>query len=118
VQPRVKVWLEEDGRLVMSEYRLRLLAHVAECGSLTEAATRMGLSYRRAWGKVKELEQNLGVTLVESVHGGAGGGGSALTPAGRMLLDRYAAFLARAEAAINDVYADVFGGPGRGPSST
>ena len=30
MQPRVKLWLERDGRIVMSDYRLRLLRLVAE----------------------------------------------------------------------------------------
>src|SRR5437762_1782841 len=70
MEPRVKLWLERNGRIVMSEYRLRLLALVAETGSLAEAAEQMGLSYRRAWGKIKELERNLDLPLVESAAGG------------------------------------------------
>ncbi len=57
--------------------------HVAETGSLAEAARRMGLSYRRAWGKISEIETNLGVRLVETEVGGAGGGSTHLTPVGR-----------------------------------
>jgi molybdate transport system regulatory protein len=109
VQPRVKLWLERDGRIVMSDYRLRLLQLVAETGSLADAAQRMDLSYRRAWGKVKELERNLGVPLVHSVPGGAGGGHSEITPEGLDLLRRYAEFHRRAAEAVQQAYDDAFG---------
>lgn len=108
MQPRVKLWLEQDGRIVMSDYRLRLLRLVAETGSLAEAAHRMQLSYRRAWGKIKELEQNLQLPLVQSAVGGAGGGHTTITPEGRALLLRYADFQERAEQAVAAAYTSVF----------
>ena len=92
LEPRIKLWVEKDGRLVLSDYRVQLLRAVGETGSLTEAAQRMGLSYRRAWGKVREIERNLGVTLVQSEAGGAGGGGSRLTPQGERLVALYQRF--------------------------
>ncbi len=117
VQPRIKLWLERDGRIVMSDYRLRLLELVAETGSLGEAAARMGLSYRRAWGKVKELERNLDLPLVQSAVGGAGGGHTEITPEGRELLRRYADFRSRAEAAVQEAYRVTFGEKSGAPRS-
>ena len=110
MEPRVKLWLERDGRIVMSDYRLRLLSLVAETGSLAEAAQRMGLSYRRAWGKIKELERNLGLPLVQSAVGGPGGGHTQITPEGRDLLHRYADFQRRVEDAVQRAYAAAFVG--------
>jgi molybdate transport system regulatory protein len=109
MEPRVKLWLERDGRIVMSDYRLRLLALVEESGSLADAAERMGLSYRRAWGKIKELERNLGLPLVQSVVGGAGGGHTQISAEGRDLLRRYAEFQQRAEDAVREAYTAAFG---------
>lgn len=86
--PRVKLWLEKDGQLVFSEYRARLLRLIKETGSLAEAAQAMSLSYRRAWGKLREIETNLGEPLVHSARGGGGGGRSGLTARGeRMLME-------------------------------
>jgi molybdate transport system regulatory protein len=76
LEPRIKLWVEKDGLIVLSDYRVQLLHHVAETGSLAQAAERMELSYRRAWGKIREIEGNLGLKLIESEAGGAGGGGS------------------------------------------
>lgn len=117
VRSRVKLWLEQDGKLVMSDYRLRLLRLVMETGSLAESASRLGLSYRRAWGKIKELEANLGVPLLQSAAGGARGGGSTVTPQGRDLLERYAAFQSRAEAAVETIYRESFGEGLHAPAS-
>ncbi|WP_322795253.1 winged helix-turn-helix domain-containing protein [Tepidiforma sp.] len=114
--PRAKLWLESEGRLVMSDYRLRLLQLIGESGSLAAAAAAMGLSYRRAWGKIKELEANLGYPLVRSEVGGAGGGHTALTPEGQALLAAYARFRDRVEAAVRQAFDDELGSLTRGPS--
>ena len=91
--PRLKVWVESgNGKIVLSDYRVRLLEAVARTGSLADAATAMGLSYRRAWGKVREIEANLGVKLVQSVVGGPGGGSTHLTPAAERLVAHYHRF--------------------------
>ena len=96
-EPHQKLWIETDGQLVMSDYRVRLLELVAETGSLAEAASALGLSYRRAWGKVKEVEANLGRSLVRSEVGGAGGGRTALTPEAEELVAAYRRFQERVE---------------------
>lgn len=104
VSPRQKLWLERNGRLVMSDYRLRLLELVAESGSLAHAATVLGLSYRRAWGKVKEIEANLGFELVHSEVGGAGGGHTTLTPNGQALVAAYRRFQQGLDAALREAF--------------
>ena len=102
--PRQKLWIETDGQLVMSDYRVRLLELVAETGSLAEAASALGLSYRRAWGKVKEIEANLGRSLVQSEVGGAGGGRTTLTPDAEALVAAYRRFQERVERDIEGAY--------------
>jgi molybdate transport system regulatory protein len=108
VEPRLKLWIERDGLLALSDYRVRLLAYVAETGSLSRAAALMRLSYRRAWGKIKEIEENLGVSLVVSEAGGAGGGHTRLTAEGARLVAQYEDFHARMEAALTREYAAAF----------
>jgi molybdate transport system regulatory protein len=109
MRPRQKLWIEKDGRLVMSDYRLRLLLVVEETGSLARAAAAMGLSYRRAWGKVKELEGNLGLALVRSEVGGAGGGHTVLTEEGTALVRAYQRFQARLGEALATVFDEELG---------
>lgn len=38
--PRTKLWLEIDGRIALSDWRVRLLEAVGETGSLKAAAAR------------------------------------------------------------------------------
>ncbi|MBI5289015.1 MAG: LysR family transcriptional regulator [Chloroflexi bacterium] len=109
MEPRAKVWLEQDGKLVLSDYRVQLLRLIEESGSLSDAAQAMGLSYRRAWGKVKEIEHNLGVKLLESAAGGPGGGGSRLTPEARRLVEQYDRFRKAAEADLEQDFRQTFG---------
>ena len=107
--PRQKMRLEHDGKLVMSDYRLRLLELIAETGSLAQAAAAMNLSYRRAWGKVKELEANLGIHLVESEVGGAGGGHTVLSPQAAELVASYARFVSRMSEALEEAFQSELG---------
>jgi len=78
--------------LVFSDWRIDLLAAVEETGSLAAAAERLGVHYRRAWGKVKEMEERLGVPLIVTQSGGVGGGGAYLTPQAKEYIRRYKKF--------------------------
>lgn len=108
--PRAKLWLEHDGKLVMSDYRVRILEIIADTGSLAKAASEMKLSYRRAWGKVKEMEENLGYPLVHSEVGGAGGGHTTLTLEGERFVTAYRRFRDRVTAAVEAAFREEFDG--------
>jgi len=109
MRARLKVWVEENEGLVLSDYRARMLGLIDETGSLADAAARLGISYRRAWGKLKEIEANLGVKLVESTAGGSGGGHTCLTGAGRDMVERYNRFRARLSALAEREFEECFG---------
>lgn len=67
-----------------------LLEAIDETASLTAAAQRFGMSYKRGWSLVQELNRNFSEPLVETEKGGAGGGGGArLTKLGHYVLKRY-----------------------------
>jgi molybdate transport system regulatory protein len=68
--------------------RADLMELIAETGSISEAARRMGMSYKRAWGLVQALNDGFGAPLVETARGGKEQG-AALTAAGREVLERY-----------------------------
>jgi molybdate transport system regulatory protein len=107
MEPKVKIWVEKGGGVALSGYRVRLLKLVADTGSLAEAARRMGLSYRRAWGKIREMEENLGLRLVESEPGGPGGGRSRLTSQARKMVELYPLFEAAATADVNREFDEI-----------
>ena len=68
--------------------RADLMELIAETGSISDAAKRMGMSYKRAWGLVQVLNEGFGAPLVEASRGGNAQGAS-LTEAGREVLERY-----------------------------
>jgi molybdate transport system regulatory protein len=76
-----------------------LLAHIRETGSIAAAGRRMGMSYRRAWSLVDEMNAAFAAPLVHSARGGSGGGGAALTAEGDEVLRLYRAILAAAATA-------------------
>ncbi len=78
-----------------------LLEAIAKTASLTAAAQRFGMSYKRSWSLVQELNRHFSGPLVETEKGGAGGGGGAkLTTLGELVLTRYRRMEADAGKAI------------------
>ena len=69
--------------------KIALLEAIRDTRSITAAAKSMGMSYRRAWVLVDELNGSLASAAVESAIGGERGGGSTLTELGRELVDVY-----------------------------
>ena len=84
-----KVWLERDGRVALSGWRIALLEAVHESGSLAAAAARLGVPYRTAWYKLREIEQQLGVRLLDTQSGGPDGGHTTLTPGAVDIVRRF-----------------------------
>ncbi len=69
--------------------KIALLEAIRDTRSITAAAKSMGMSYRRAWVLVDELNGSLASAAVESAIGGEHGGGSTLTALGLELVDVY-----------------------------
>jgi molybdenum ABC transporter molybdate-binding protein len=85
----VRVWVERKGRAVLGEGRAELLAAIDSERSITKAAKAAGMSYRRAWNMIQEVNTAAAETLVEAAVGGPLGGGARLTPHGRLALEVY-----------------------------
>ena len=80
-----------------------LLEAIGRTASLTAAAAGLGMSYKRSWILVREMNAAFSEPLVETEKGGTGGGGAArLTPLGRKVLARYRSMQHDAEHAIAD----------------
>jgi molybdate transport system regulatory protein len=89
--PRVKMWLECDGRYAFGLGLSEILLAVHKVGSIKRAAAALGKSYRYIWGRIKEAEQALGQQLVETQVGGKDAQRSTLTPPARELADAFLA---------------------------
>ncbi|WP_300164662.1 LysR family transcriptional regulator [Solidesulfovibrio sp.] len=62
---RLHLWLETRDGMMLGLGRIQLLELVEELGSLNKAAAAMGMSYRAAWGRMKQTETVIGDPLVE-----------------------------------------------------
>jgi molybdate transport system regulatory protein len=76
-------------RLVLGPGKAELLAGIAGTGSIAAAGRAMGMSYKRAWSLVEEMNTAFRSPLVVSARGGAGGGGAVLTETGFVVLTAY-----------------------------
>ena len=104
-----KIWIEAGGRLVFSDGRLALLEAVEEQGSLSQAARRLNMSYRAAWGLLKVTEATLGVKLLDVAIGGVNGGGATLTPEAKELVRRFRRVKTRVNRVADRTFARAFG---------
>jgi len=104
---RYKLWLSAvSGEGIIGESKYLLLRKIEELGSLKAAAEYLGVSYRKAWGDIKQAEELLGYDLTEKHRGGVGGGKSDLTQRAKNLLEAYDALHKKMDSAIEDAYAD------------
>jgi molybdate transport system regulatory protein len=83
---KYKIWLEKNGKVVFGHGREKLFQAIDECHSLNAAAKKLNMSYRAAWGRLRASEERLGVKLVESDTAKKG---MTLTPAAKVLLDKF-----------------------------
>jgi molybdate transport system regulatory protein len=93
-EPRLRILLGES--IALGPGKARLLAEIAATGSISAAARAMGMSYRRAWLLVAEMNRVFRAPLVEAGPGGKRGGGARITELGRDALARYRAMEAKA----------------------
>lgn len=87
-----------DGAM-MGPGKAELLERIRDTGSIAAAGRQMGMSYKRAWMLVEEMNAAFAEPLVASARGGAGGGGARLTEAGADVLRLYREVLMQAERA-------------------
>ncbi len=79
---------------------IALLRAVRDEGSISAAARRLEMSYRRAWLLLEQTAAALGAPVVETSIGGAARGGATLSEAGARLVALYERVEADANAAV------------------
>ena len=69
--------------------KIALLEAIRDTGSISAAARKLGMSYRRAWVLVDDLNRRLSKSVVLAAPGGKHGGGTMLSPTGHKLVGLY-----------------------------
>jgi len=85
--------------------KIALLEAIAEKGSLTHAASHLGMSYRYAWLLLEDLRRSFSEPVTRATVGGRRGGGVELTSFGKDLVRRYHLASRRIESAARSALA-------------
>ena len=107
MEPKSKVWVVFDGGTKFGGGRAELLRLVEAEGSLRRAVERMGMSYRAAWGYVRELEEASGFAFLERAGKGRSSG-TRLTKEARAFLSAFEAFCAQVDTAAGRAFRSHF----------
>lgn len=108
MEPKYNLWIEIEGGVVLSQWRILLLESIERHGSISAAADEMNVPYRRAWERLHEMEDRLGKSLLETEVGGPHGGGAVLTKSAKTLIDRFNRFSHGFEDYVRDRFAGAF----------
>lgn len=86
---RFRLRIRHGELLAIGPGKVALLEAIAQHGSISAAARSLGMSYRRAWLLIDELNRALAEPATHSGPGGPAGGGSQLTPVGERIVAVY-----------------------------
>ncbi len=108
IKIKSKLWIEIDGKPVFGSGRRSLLEAIDKYGSLNSAARQVNISYRKAWGYIKAMEERFGFKLIERRTGGRNGGGAALTEEAREFMRKYEALECGIRELVDERYRNIF----------
>jgi len=97
---RLKMQIACDDALAIGPGKADLLEAIAAHGSISAAARALGMSYRRAWLLVDEMNRCFDPAPVETLRGGGSERGARVTPTGAAVLAAYREMEEAAAAAI------------------
>jgi molybdate transport system regulatory protein len=83
---RLRLRIDVDHEAAIGPGKIALLEAIIETGSISAAARELGMSYRRAWLLIEDINSRLRKPAVTRAKGGKQGGSSALTNTGMQLV--------------------------------
>ena len=96
---RLTVRIDFGAERALGPGKIRLLEAIGKTGSISRAGRALGMSYRRAWLLIDDMNRCFRAPVVATQPGGVKGGGAALTPFGVALIENYRAIETQAAAA-------------------
>ncbi len=95
---RLRVVLEPD--IALGPGKADLLEAIRTQGSIAAAGRSLGMSYKRAWSLVENMNSDFATPLVHTTKGGKAFGGAALSETGERVLNLYRRMEERTDKAI------------------
>ena len=102
--PRLSIRIDLASGDRIGPGKIALLEAIDSTGSISAGARSLGMSYRRAWLLVEEVNDALREPAVTAETGGRSGGGAMLTPVGKRVIDLYRAIESNARNAANQEF--------------
>lgn len=97
----IRIRIAVGGDIAIGQGKADLLEAIGRSGSISAAARELGLSYRKAWLMVDEMNTCFRTPVVVAAKGGRQGGGAQLTPLGEEALADFRSIQAKAFEAID-----------------
>jgi molybdate transport system regulatory protein len=104
VEARLSIRLDLTARDRIGPGKIALLEAIRDTGSISAAARSIGMSYRRAWMLVDQINEALKEPAVEAAIGGKHGGGAAITAVGEQIITIYRSIEAAAHRSAKDEF--------------
>ncbi len=96
---RLTVRVDFGSARALGPGKIKLLETIGKTGTISQAGRALGMSYRRAWVLVDDLNHRFSKTVVVKKPGGVQGGGATLTPFGQDIIAKYRSIETKAAAA-------------------
>jgi molybdate transport system regulatory protein len=87
--PTIRLRIDLSPESALGPGKIALLEHIEATGSLSKAARELGMSYRRAWLLLNDINGMFDDPATTASVGGSGGGGARLTDLGREIVKAY-----------------------------
>jgi molybdate transport system regulatory protein len=98
LRPQLRISFKKS--IAMGPGKADLLDAIRDTGSISAAARKLGMSYRRAWLLVETMNECFKAPLVDTATGGQHGGGAEVTDLGRDVVRRYRAMERKAAGSV------------------
>jgi molybdate transport repressor ModE-like protein len=87
---KTKTWIENsEGQLLFGKGKTEILEAIKQEKSISAAAGKVGMNYKKAWSHVQILQKYLDKTLVCTHKGGGEQGGSFLKTDAEEYIEKY-----------------------------
>jgi molybdate transport system regulatory protein len=108
-KPRLTLRIDLGIGRAIGPGKIRLLEQIYKSGSITQAGRDLGLSYRRAWLLIDDLNNCFRHPVIEAERAESPRGGTTVTPFGQKPVEQYHAIEADALAATQKHLLDLEG---------